>query len=121
MTRELDYDYENTFGAMTNYADLGDTSTTADDVKYTISQYQDTTNYIIKPGTIIAKDMNGTVLATRAPGLLRRTGKIASLTDVITGGRNPADGTPYTGSNATWQFHYDEFGNLMDYTDPVGY
>ena len=30
------------------------------------------------------------------------------------GGRNPADGTPYTATACqTWQFHYDEFGNLM--------
>ena len=67
MTRELDYDYENTYGAVTNYADLGAAATTADDMKYTITPYQDTTNYIIKPGAITAKDINGTVLATRAP------------------------------------------------------
>jgi YD repeat-containing protein len=49
-------------------------------------------------------------------------GALATLTNVLSGGKDPATGTPYSGgTNPTWTFQYDSFGNVVEEIDPRNY
>jgi hypothetical protein len=125
VTREEIRDYENNYGNLTYFEDKGDLSTTTDDVRYTIGYHEDTTRYIFKPNSVVARNSSGAKIAQRTATYHATHGKLLTTTDLLVGGRRPSDGATYNGDaaanptpNPVWTFTYDQLGVVQTITDP---
>ncbi|WP_437951376.1 SpvB/TcaC N-terminal domain-containing protein [Sorangium sp. So ce296] len=114
-TRSYDED-----GNLTDVFSYGEEGTSADDVHHHIKYEQDDAPYFVKARLVQTTDAEGRVLRERTATYGPGTGALATLTNVIRGGKRP-DGSPYAGDQATWSFAYDELGNLATFTDPASY
>lgn len=91
-----------------------------DDLIYTIGYFDDPVAYIFKADNIEARDRDGGLHRKRTAVFDAGTGRLVSLTNLVTGGRNPETQASYSNTPATWTFEHDEFGNMVAVTDPLG-
>ena len=94
----------------------------ADDLFYSVSWRRDVATHIMRPELVEAHDGNGVLLRSRQ-STYRDDGTLATLTDEVVGGKDPA-GVAYTGAagkNLTWSFFYDALGNLTTAIDPANF
>ena len=114
-------------GNLTDLIDAGDEQTTGDDVEYKITYATDPTGaYIIKPSEIDAFPAGnpGALLRKRLATYNPGTGTLATLNNIVSGGKVPGSGTPgtvYNQASSVYNFAYDGFGNVQTYVDPTGY
>src|SRR5262249_18305820 len=88
-------------------------------------------SYLKESGTHITRPLEVDATPRAAPflNLLRRRtatydpgkGSIATLTNMVTGGKVPATGATYTNASSTYTYTHDGFGNLQTFQDPTGY
>ncbi|HEV3486398.1 MAG TPA: toxin TcdB middle/N-terminal domain-containing protein, partial [Vicinamibacterales bacterium] len=113
-SRTYEYDSLGNVIRTTDFADAG-----ADDDVVTVIEYSDV--HPAWPTSIEVKDGNGLLLRRRR-GTYDARGNVTLLEQTLIGGRDPATGSPYSGSkNAVSTFTYDPLGNLATSTDPTGY
>ena len=114
-------------GNLTDVIDYGDDEISTDDLEYKITYSPDPTGaYIIKPTEIDAFPSGNpsAFLRKRLAGYNPGTGTLATLTNIVSGGKVPGSGTPgsvYNQASSIYNFTYDSFGNLQTYADPTGY
>jgi len=113
--------FDNTNGDLTSYGDQGDEQTTADDVNYSIGYYRESATYITRPSSIQAFSSSGQIQRRREATYNPGTGTLQTLTNYIYGGKDPASGAAYNGRASTHSYVYDQYGNVVTHTDPVGY
>jgi RHS repeat-associated protein len=92
-----------------------------DDLRYTIGYHFEEGPYINKANSVEAHDHQNVLLRKRTATYEPATGALDTLTNVVIGGINPETGAPYSGAdatNSTWDFDYDDVGNLFTVTDP---
>jgi RHS repeat-associated protein len=117
MVQTWDYD---TFGNVIAFSDSGDQGT-ADDLSAVAAYAVDPLAYVIKPSHLTVRDGTGALLRERF-GAYDAHGDLVRLERVLKGGKDPATGTVYTGTNnAVWTFSYDGVGNLASAVDPSGF
>ncbi|WP_437646447.1 SpvB/TcaC N-terminal domain-containing protein [Sorangium sp. So ce362] len=107
-------------GNLTDVFSYGEEGSAVDDVHHHIDYEKDDAPYFVKPSLVRTTDAEGRVLRERTATYWPGTGALATLTNVISGGKRP-DGSPYAGDQATWRFSFDEVGNLATFTDPASY
>ncbi|HEX4962036.1 MAG TPA: SpvB/TcaC N-terminal domain-containing protein [Thermoanaerobaculia bacterium] len=113
------YDYDS-FGNVIAYNDSGDQGV-ADDLVATAAYAVDPQAYVIKPSQLVVRDGNGHLLRQRQ-ATYNAQGDLVRLEQVLSGGKDPGTGTPYTGNNnAVWTYGYDAVGNLASSVDPSGF
>ncbi|HVR07482.1 MAG TPA: toxin TcdB middle/N-terminal domain-containing protein, partial [Thermoanaerobaculia bacterium] len=116
-SRTWDYDG---FGNIISFQDAGD-GAAADQVVASTAYFVDPQLYVIQPSQLVVRDGNGALLRQRS-ATYNAQGDLASLQQVLIGGKDPASGSPYTGnSNAVFSYSYDAFGNMASVADPSGY
>ncbi|WP_437812092.1 SpvB/TcaC N-terminal domain-containing protein [Sorangium sp. So ce1078] len=107
-------------GNLTDVFSFGEEGTAADDLHHHVEYEQDDAPYFVKPRLVRTTDAEDRVLRERTATYEPGTGALATLTNVISGGKRP-DGSPYAGDQASWRFAYNELGNLETFTDPTSY
>ena len=113
------FDYDS-FGNVVAYTDSGDQGN-ADDLLATAAYAVDPQTYVIKPSHLTVRDGAGTLLRERS-GTYNAQGDLVRLEQVLRGGKDPAIGAAYTGTNnAVWTYSYDAVGNLASSVDPSGF
>ena len=113
-------------GNLIDMVDEGDEQSTSDNVEYKITYATDPSGaYIVKPSEIDAFPAGNPAaplrkrLAAYNPG----TGTLASLTNIVSGGKQPGSGTPgtaYNQASSIVSYTYDAYGNLQTFTDSNG-
>lgn len=106
------------WGNVTSVDDVGDVGPD-DDVHYTVDYHRDLPRWIFHPNDVAA--YHGTTLLRRRTSLYRADGLLSSLTEHVTGGRNPDTGGNYADASANWTWDYDAFGNIWHAADPSGF
>jgi RHS repeat-associated protein len=124
-TRQFDAE-----GNLTDLVDYGDDQIATDDLAYRM--------LYAPPTPLPAHITRATEIRAATPAnigstsaFLRRRlasyntdGSLATLTNLLSGGKVPASGNPgttYNQASAIYQFTYDAFGNLRTFQDPTGY
>jgi RHS repeat-associated protein len=114
-----DFDTE---GNLLFMIDFGDEQTSADDIHYSMHYIKESGTHITRADTVQADGVvSGQILRKRTATYDSGKGTIATLTNVVTGGFDPATGTPRNQAPATSTFVHDGFGNLQKATDPNSY
>ncbi|AUX48099.1 uncharacterized protein SOCE26_096290 [Sorangium cellulosum] len=98
----------------------GEEETDADDVVQRVVYTDPGAEYVVRPELVETTDASGRVLRKRTATYWPGTGAPRTVTDVITGGKRP-EGTPYVDAEATWQFEFDDVGNLETSINPNSY
>src|SRR5262249_31261423 len=108
-------------GNIVAFVDRGEPGA-ADDLAFSVTWRRDVATHIMRPTLVEARDGHGVLLRSRQ-STYRDDGTLATLTDEVVGGKDPA-GLPYTGAaarNLTWSFFYDGLGNLTTAIDPASF
>jgi YD repeat-containing protein len=90
-------------------------------VNYSIGYYRESATYITRPSSIQAFSSSGQIQRRREATYNPGTGTLQTLTNYIYGGKDPASGAAYNGRASTHSYVYDQYGNVVTHTDPVGY
>jgi len=113
------YDYDS-FGNVIAFTDSGEQGN-ADDVAATAAYAADPQTYFNQPSRLEVRDGAGRRLRERS-ATYSPLGDLVRLEQVLIGGKDPATGSPYSGSNnAVRTYTYDAVGNLASATDPSGF
>jgi len=116
-SRTYEYDSLGNVIRETDFADAG----TGDDVVTVIAYHYDPATHATRAASIEVKDGNDRLLRRRN-GTYNSTGDLTQLEQVLIGGRDPENGSTYSGSkNAVSTFTYDAFGNLASSVRPNDY
>ena len=127
-TRRFETQNAQFIGALVLYQNSGESGSQSDDVDYSIEYYRDIDqvlhHYIVKPRRVIARNGSTTLRDVNAT-YRSQHGELETISDAIIGGTNPGnlstptDDTAYTGSlSLTRTFGYDNYGNVISYTEP---
>jgi RHS repeat-associated protein len=114
-------------GNIIDLVDAGDEQLTTDDLEYKITYFFDAgENHITRASEIDAFPPGNpsAFLRKRLATYNAGTGTIATLTNIVSGGKVPETGTPgtlYNQASAIYNFTYDTFGNMRTSRDPTGY
>jgi RHS repeat-associated protein len=112
--RSYAYDDAGHVIATTEFGDVGND----DDVIARIVYVSDDATHLTRPVSITVKDRAGNLLRERI-GTYDGRGNLMQLEQTLVGGRDPDNGTAYSGAkNAVSTFTYDDAGNMTSSTDP---
>jgi RHS repeat-associated protein len=112
------YDYDS-LGNVIAFQDTGDQGPAGTAVA-SASYFVDPQSYVVKPSQLTVRDGSGNLLRQRQ-ATYNAQGDLASLQQTLSGGKDPASGSPYSGAASTWTFSYDALGNLASAVDPSGF
>ncbi|HKI02567.1 MAG TPA: glycohydrolase toxin TNT-related protein [Thermoanaerobaculia bacterium] len=113
------WDYDS-FGNAIAYRDSGDQGTD-DDAVATAAYHVDPLTYVVQPSRLEVRDGAGRLLRERR-GTYNAQGDLVRLEQVLAGGKDPATGSSYSGTNnAVWTLGYDGVGNLASAVDAAGF
>ena len=102
-------------------ADSGDAEIAGDEVESEVTYRTYPDSPLTRPATVESRDAAKKTLRRRQ-ARYDALGALESLELTLAGGRDPANGFPYTGtSNAVWTYEYDVRGNLTKSTNPSGF
>jgi RHS repeat-associated protein len=113
-------------GNLTNSVDFGDPQLPSREVDYTIAWTDfDATTNITRPTSITATaGPTGPMLRKRDASYVPGKGVPGVVRNYITGGNAPGSGMPgqtYNQATAAYVFSYDDYGNVLTYSDPTAY
>jgi len=113
------YEYDDR-GNVVSATDFGDVGP-ADNLVTSIDYLIDDATWLTRPRSLTVRDGAGNLLRARQ-GTFNSQGDLERLEQTLAGGRDPQDGSAYTGNrNAVWTYTYDALGNLASSIDPVSY